>query len=229
MAGSPHFDGDFPAARVFYGLSGSGDSGLFDIVRATQPIRQTRGSRVLPFRMESKMGKATKIQNESAVSWADVIGDSILSYGEGEETIALRVSDMRPGNVVALLQRQYNHVMGNELSSAIGTAKEKAEGKGESFDAGEFRAEWVAEKLEYLRTGDINVRAGGTRPETFLRNAAESFVKLTRKAGTKVPTGDAMKAAVAAALADPESRAKIERAAESAKAFAEQQAALLKM
>jgi hypothetical protein len=121
-----------------------------------------------------------------------------ISWGEGTDQVSANIAALPNTTLVALMQKGFTHVMGNEVASALtGEKKRRAEKSEPALTADEekaYSAEKRVEKLKAMLDGTMGARAGGgTRLPTierYMRDIAEARVRAdAAKGGIKLPKG----------------------------------------
>ena len=120
--------------------------------------------------------------------------DTATTIRVGEREIA--PGELPVHNLCVLAQRAINHILGNEVASAVKARRDKAEKDGVSFDEDGVTAELYDAKVELILSGTLGVRAAGTPKATpfekTLREVAWTMIANSPnvKAGKmKLPSG----------------------------------------
>lgn len=104
--------------------------------------------------------------------------------------------DVPAVSLMALAQRGWTHVFGNEVASALTAWRKTEEGKAASdADIAAYLAKKRDEKLDKIMSGTLGTRTPGqpkaTGVEAIMRTIAVAWVKAAlEKRGAKLPTGD---------------------------------------
>lgn len=129
---------------------------------------------------------AKKPQNENPESPATVATE--LKYGN----LVADISNLPEVSRVALMQRGFTHILGNEVASKVAAWKKTEDGStADEAAIARKTANYQDEALEKILDGKLGIRAGGPRGtaiETVMRVIAIAELKANfKKAGAKWP------------------------------------------
>lgn len=160
------------------------------------------------------------------------MSDNATTIKVGDREVA--PGDLPVHNLCVLAQRAVNHILNNEVASAVKAKREKAEKDGTPFDEDAVQSELYDAKVELILSGVLGQRAAGapkaTPFEKTCREVAWTMIANSPnvKAGkVKLPSGkgsgEARAAMIDQLLGNANLRAKVEA---EAKAQIEREAAL---
>lgn len=116
-----------------------------------------------------------------------------LIYGD---SISVDFAGLPAASQLALAQRGLTHIMGNEVSSKITTAKAKAKDEGKELsdsDISDLQAKYQEEALVKIENGTLGVRTGGPKLrglDKIMRDVALEYITAwAAKNGKKLPSG----------------------------------------
>lgn len=109
------------------------------------------------------MAKKDKVQSNDGAA----VG-TVVKWGEGESAVSFDLSTAPEATVLALAQRGFTHVMGNEVASALASMKKETNEDGTvKYSDAEIASAASAKreaKLAEMAAGTLGVRVGGARP-----------------------------------------------------------------